>query len=170
MGAPLADVLALSRGACETGAVEVTRLGAAAGLPGDRPRVERFAAVGAHRDHLHEASTAVVANPQRRAVRRRPLVTPLTQRRQGVPQIAGPALDHAVLDQVTEPLVEDVARGVHHSPTTPRHCATEQLTSSKLVRCTTATELSSMIERGTRSRIAHRQELRRLRPEAADVR
>src|SRR5437762_13370546 len=36
---------------------------------------------------------------------------------------------------------------LHHSPTTSRHCATEQFMSSKLVRCTTSIVVSCIIER-----------------------
>src|SRR2546421_1821562 len=38
---------------------------------------------------------------------------------------------------------------LHHSPTTSRHWATEQFISSKLVRCTTSTLVSCIIERNS---------------------
>src|ERR1044071_3690091 len=46
---------------------------------------------------------------------------------------------------------------LHHSPTTSRHCATEQFMSSKLRRCTVHTIVGSIIERNRRRSAGERE-------------
>src|SRR5437773_406770 len=95
-------------------------------LDGDRTRSERVAAVRADLHRLGDAPASGVAHLQRRSVGGGPSVAPLAHRGEDVPEIASllgepiararwivlvsHALENAVVDQLRQALIEDVAR------------------------------------------------------------